>query len=77
MRRTLQTAFYLFKDHPDFKSIKFVAAPLLRENLVCSCDIPTSDLSEIFNEFSDKLPNLDTTTMIETNNLKYWYIQYL
>ena len=33
MRRTIQTAYFLFKEHPAFDKIKFVLAPLARETL--------------------------------------------
>ena len=40
MQRTLQTAYQVFKDHPNFENIKFVLVPDLKEHLKCTCDIP-------------------------------------
>ena len=38
----MQTAFYLLKDHPDFKNIQFVLVPHRREHLDAISDIPQS-----------------------------------
>lgn len=40
MVRALQTAFLLFKDHPNFANIKVIIDPDLREHIQSSCDIP-------------------------------------
>jgi broad specificity phosphatase PhoE len=40
LRRALQTAYLLFKEHPNFLSLRFVVHPLLRENMHTVCDIP-------------------------------------
>jgi broad specificity phosphatase PhoE len=32
MRRTLESAFILFKEHPNFQKIKFVLLPVARES---------------------------------------------
>ena len=56
MRRTMQTASLLFGQHPDLNKIKFIVHPDLRENLACSCDIPTRDFNEVVHEFIDCFP---------------------
>ena len=40
MRRTLETAYLLFKDTSYFDSLNFVILPILRENLHTVGDIP-------------------------------------
>ena len=64
MRRTLQTAALLFKNHPNRQKIKFIVNPLLRENLCCSCDIPHHDFEEVLSKFASEFPNLDTDTQM-------------
>jgi broad specificity phosphatase PhoE len=34
MRRAIQTAYYMFREHPNFDKIEFVLAPLVREVLL-------------------------------------------
>ena len=33
LRRTMETAYYVFKDHPNFKGMKVVVEPLIREKI--------------------------------------------
>jgi len=40
LRRTLQTAYNVYKNHPNFARIKFVLVPSLREAMDIACDIP-------------------------------------
>ena len=42
MDGTCQTAYEVFKNHPNFENIKFVLVPDLKEHLKCTCDIPGS-----------------------------------
>ena len=59
MDRTCQTAYQVFKEHPNFENIKFVLVPDLKEHLKCTCDIPGSFESLIKN-YSSLFPNFDT-----------------
>jgi len=40
LRRTLETAYYTFKDHPNFKQLQFIVHPQLREKITISGDVP-------------------------------------
>ena len=40
LRRALETAYYLFKNHPNFLNIIFILDPDIREHLNSSCDVP-------------------------------------
>jgi broad specificity phosphatase PhoE len=40
LRRALQTAYLLFKTHPNFEAINFIVHPHLRENMHTVCDVP-------------------------------------
>ena len=53
--RALQTAYNMFYNHPNFKQIKFVMLPDLREILLDSKDIPKI-MSETFHQFSILIP---------------------
>ena len=33
LRRTMETAYYVFKDHPNFKKMKVVVEPIIREKI--------------------------------------------
>lgn len=51
LRRALQTAYLLFKDHASFSEIKFIVHPMLRENTHTVCDIPES-IETVKDEYS-------------------------
>ena len=41
LKRTLETAYQMFKEHPNFENIQVILDPDLREHIFCrSCDIP-------------------------------------
>lgn len=50
LRRTLQTAYLLFKDHPDFKDIEVIIYPNIRESFGCACDVPFP-VEQVLNDF--------------------------
>jgi len=62
MRRTLQTAYLLFGNHPNFKNIKFIVHPDLREGMSVSCDVPT-DIRPILDSFKSLYGDLDVSKM--------------
>ena len=39
----METAYHIFKDHPNFNKIKFTLAPEIREKIGISGDIPLSN----------------------------------
>jgi hypothetical protein len=59
LRRALETAYYMFKDHPNFENIKFIVHPMMRENIMTTGDLP-SDINSILSVFSKKFPDLCT-----------------
>ena len=40
LRRSLQTAYLIFKDHPNFKDILVIVDPHLREQMLSASDVP-------------------------------------
>mmetsp|Transcript_4678 Transcript_4678/g.7959 ORF Transcript_4678/g.7959 Transcript_4678/m.7959 type:complete len:297 (-) Transcript_4678:15-905(-) len=55
LRRTLDTAFFIFREHPNFYQIRFKVHPLIREKMRVSGDMPTCDvLNMIEREFQPK-----------------------
>ena len=55
----MQTAYYIFKNHPNFQNIKVIVCPDLREGLGSTCDIG-GPIKSLINEFSRLFPNFDT-----------------
>lgn len=53
LRRAMQTCEAIFQNHPNYKNIKFIVHPLLRELLNNSNDIPNS-LSELRKKYEPK-----------------------
>ena len=44
LRRTLETAYWIFKDHPNFAKMEVVMHPMLRERMNTAGDIPLKNL---------------------------------
>lgn len=59
LRRALETAYFMFKDHPNFKTIKFVVHPHIREPITMPSDLP-DDMEQIVNDYRPFFPNFDT-----------------
>jgi hypothetical protein len=74
LRRALQTAYLLFKDHPYFRSIRFVVNPDLREVMHTVCDIPDS-YENIIKEFKPCFPIFDLSLMDRYTDKNTWFIQ--
>ena len=60
LRRALQTAVNLFKNHPNFESIKFILLPAAREAIEGADDLPWN-IDSILSEFGSEFPNLCTS----------------
>ena len=77
MRRTLETAYRLFKEASYFDKLNFVVMPLLRENLHTVGDIP-QNFQITLEEYRTKLPNLDISLLVENYpELADWFVQDL
>lgn len=50
MRRTIETAFHIFKDHPNFKNIKFKINSVIREKVLIAGDFPVFDSCKMIKE---------------------------
>jgi broad specificity phosphatase PhoE len=74
LRRTLETAYYIFKEHPDFSKIKFIVVPNLRESMNTSSDIP-ENFENVRDEFSKIFPHLDYSLMDDYKNQFYYYLE--
>lgn len=63
LRRTLQTAYYLLKDHPNKEKINYVIHPGVREHLVGVSEMTDKWEEKLVNEYQHYFPNLDTSLM--------------
>lgn len=64
LRRTLDTAYHIFKSHPNFAQIKFIVEPLIREKIMIGSDIPSFNSKQmILKEYKDLFPNLDLSKL--------------
>lgn len=69
----MQTAYHIFKNHPDFDKIKFIIVPKMKEGLKACSDIPTN-INLTIKEFEDKLPNLNWDLINDYGNkLNYFF----
>ena len=57
LKRTMQTAYNLFKDHEDFQNLQFELEPLIREHLHCSSDV-ASDYPKIISLAKSFFPHV-------------------
>ena len=71
LRRAMQTAALLFKDHPKWDSIKFIVMPKAKESLEGPDNVPTN-IDLIVSELSKDFPSLDTTLYNKYEN-KYMF----
>lgn len=76
LRRTLETAYNTYKNHPNFEKIRFVVLPLIRESLNTSSDVPSS-IEKIIEEFREILPNLDVSAFDEYFDKTHYFIEDL
>ena len=73
MKRSIMTAYLLFKDHPRFTHIKFIVDPDLRPRLERACDIPLR-LQDTINEFNHLFNHALDYSLVEKmgHDLKDW-----
>ena len=46
----METAYWVFRRHPNFKEIRFVVEPLLREKIIVAADMPSFDSFKVITE---------------------------
>ena len=74
LKRTLQTAYLIFKNHPNFQNIKVILVPDLRDKLHSPCDIP-GPIEEIIGEFDKLFPNFDYSLInMEDPDRHLWFL---
>ena len=78
MRRTLETAYNLFKNHPQFADLPVILNPYLREQLHASCDVP-GNINNTISEFKEKIPQLDLSLMPKSGEQidPHWFVKDL
>jgi broad specificity phosphatase PhoE len=70
--RAIETAYFLFKDHPDKPTLKIV--PLMREHLHSVCDIPSS-IKSIEERFKKGEMKIDFSLFEEYGEEReHWFI---
>ena len=72
LRRALETAWRVFKDHPS--PIKYVILPDLRENQHSTCDIP-NPIAEVKAEYLDRFPDSDWSAMDKFEDQNHWFVE--
>lgn len=81
MRRALQTALIIFREHPNFTNMHFKVHPLLREKMRIAGDMPTLRvLDMIENEFQPSFRGkleMDLMEQVAKDNDDCWYLPSL
>jgi len=57
LKRTMETAYQVFKNHPNFEKIRFIVAPKAKEGLKACSDI-VGDIEQTMQHFGSLFPNL-------------------
>jgi hypothetical protein len=65
MRRTIQSTYHMFKDHPNFDSIKFVLSPNAHETLLAVADLPSEDFLKRISDYALDFPKGLDTSLIQ------------
>ena len=74
LRRALETAYYVFKNHPNFNNINFIVVPKLREQLYGMSDFP-NNIDETIKEFLPIFPNFNYDLFDEyEDRLNFFYV---
>jgi hypothetical protein len=81
LRRAMQTAIAMFKDHPNAKQIKFLVVPLIREVFHTVCDVPC-DVHELMRTFgkgqeASKGLEFDFSMLVHFGEPNFWSVNIL
>lgn len=71
--RAIETAYEVFKEHPNFENIKFILLPKLREALDTTSDIPINILDTI-EEYKGKFKNFDWTRIYKYPDIPHYFL---
>lgn len=74
LRRALQTAYHVFKSHPNFNKIKFVVVPKMREIINTTQSFP-ANIDTSIEELSQLIPNLDTSELDKYSDRLNYYVE--
>jgi hypothetical protein len=60
----METAYHIFKDHPNWQNLNFVVEPLIREKIMIGSDMPVfNSMKTITEEYLPLFPNLDLSKL--------------
>lgn len=76
LRRAIETAYNVFKNHPDFDKIKFVLVPNMRESMDLAQDNPIN-IDELVREYREHIPHLDDSEIDKCKDRKQWFLDTL
>ncbi|CAI2376925.1 unnamed protein product [Moneuplotes crassus] len=62
LRRALETAHNVFKNHPNFENIKFTLLPVMKECIVSTDDLPGNILKRV-KDYTEIFANFDTSEL--------------
>ncbi|CAI2374853.1 unnamed protein product [Moneuplotes crassus] len=65
LRRTLQTAHYVLRNHPQKEEIKYVIHPGIREHVYGYCEMTRNWEKKYNEEYKHMFPNLDASLMMK------------
>ena len=60
----METAYHIFKNHPNFGQMKVIIEPLIREKIMIGSDLPSFDSKKTIQaEYLSIFPNMDTSKL--------------
>lgn len=76
LRRAVETAYLVYKDHPNFENIKFIILPSMREILGINGSCPIH-IDEVLEEFKPLIPQLDDSEIDKRKSRAHWFVDDL
>lgn len=75
LRRAIETAYYMFRSHPNFHRIKFILHPMVRENIMTAGDIP-GDINKVVDQYGWEFPDFNTSFLPRGHEGKFDELYY-
>lgn len=70
----METAYNVYKTHPDFDKIKFVVIPWMRESLNISSDVPLN-VEHTMKKYKELIPQLDDSALNDYEDKLHYFIE--
>lgn len=74
LRRAMETAYKVFKTHPNFENIHFILLPNMREAIDTSCDIPVN-IADTVEKYRTKFKRFDCSKLEKYGDIPHFFLK--